>query len=55
MRNWLKQGFGWDVERTSEIPWWIGRKLRLPLSRWLRIGQWFDGGEQCREVRDRCC
>ena len=47
--RWLKRGFGWDVEREAEIPWHIARKLRLPLSRWLRIGQWFGGGEECRK------
>lgn len=45
----LKRGFGWDVERESEVPWWIARKLRLPLSKWLRIGQWFRGQETCRK------
>lgn len=35
----LKRGFGWDVEREREIPWRLARKLRLPLSKWLRIGQ----------------
>lgn len=49
IRTWLKRGFGWDVERTSEIPWPIARKLRLPLSKWLRIGQWFDAGEECQK------
>lgn len=48
-KSWLREGFGWDVETTSEIPWWIARKLRLPLSKWLRIGQWFGAGEQCRK------
>ncbi len=45
----LRRGFGWDVERESEIPWRIARKLRLPLSKWLRIGQWFGPGEECRK------
>lgn len=45
----LRRGFGWDVEREDEIPWRFARKLRLPLSKWLRIGQWFDGGEECRK------
>jgi len=46
--QWLKRGFGWDAERESEIPWRLARKLRLPMSRWLRIGQWFGAGESCR-------
>jgi hypothetical protein len=45
----LKHGFGWDVEREREIPWRLARKLRLPLSKWLRIGQWFAASEQCRK------
>lgn len=49
MREMIKRGFGWDVERESEIPWRIARKLRLPLSKWLRIGQWFAAGEECRK------
>ena len=45
----LKRGFGWDCERGSEIPWRVARKLRLPLSKWLRIGQWFAADETCRK------
>lgn len=48
LRRWLQRGFGWDCEREREIPWWIGRKLRLPLSRWLRVGLWFESSESCR-------
>jgi hypothetical protein len=49
MIAWLKRGFGWDVEREREIPWRLARKLRLPLSKWLRIGSWFSSSEQCRK------
>lgn len=48
-QNVLRHGFGWDKERTSEIPWWVGRRLRYPLSKWFRIGQWFGASETCRK------
>lgn len=48
LAKWLKRGFGWDASREHEIPWRFARKLRIPMSRWLRIGQWFSSSEECR-------